>query len=340
MKSDRDKLGLRGPVNVVLEQTVQREKREGQVKEILCWSVVRTFENDGDMNESVNTNQEGLTWRTRYERADTGQMLTAQFWNSSGRLYRRIIYLYDSKGRLIGEDSKSEDGTTTSLTKYHYDAHNRITKTQNLSYPQRDTVILPIEDTGVHIDIRDVKHIKTVLDERGYAINMAMTNADEILVSHIDIVRDAVGNPVEVIICSDDNDMSRLYDSGRSSVARDTSIMDGYEDVQKTIEFGPQISKYMHTYDNVGRLVESVLSICGRCVRRKLLIYDDAGYKFEELFYDGQGVLVQRVMFRRELDEYLNWTMEIASIVCGQNVVVDSPSVDTIIRRQITYFKQ
>ena len=118
MKTDREKHGLRGPVESVLVETAQFEDQAGQITEKPWFSHTMNFNKDGRLTLQINRNPDGSEWRTVSDYSDSGKLLATRTYESSGALITELRYVYDVEERLVAEQHVTQDGKVTTPITY------------------------------------------------------------------------------------------------------------------------------------------------------------------------------------------------------------------------------
>jgi hypothetical protein len=178
--------------------------------------------------------------------------------------------------------------------------------------------MIGIEGTDTAIAARDVKRVETRFNTNSEAIEVKIFNAEGLLFCRVEIVRDALGNPLEesqyvgdvypFVPCASDpcgtEAITELTEEQKAELA---------EEAAQLFSPGALISKHSHKYDMEGRLVESKLTMMGMEATHQIYTYDDLGNKSEEVNYDADGKVASKVIFTREYDEHGNWAKELVS---------------------------
>ena len=319
MRTDRDQHGLRGPVKSVHVETAQLEEQDGRITEKPWFSHTITFDQEGRLTEQVNHNPDGSEWRTVNDYTDSGELLTTRGYDPSGVLSSEVRYVYDDEGRLIAEQHMTKDGGVTTPTTYAYDSEGRKIKIQEYDFQEGTSVMLGIEGTNTSISAGEARRVETRYDGRGEAVEVKVFNADGALVCRVEITRDALGNPLEETQyvgdvfpfgpCASDScsteEVRALTEEQKAEFA---------SEVARLFSPGMSMSKHTHSYDAAGRLIESKLMMMGMEASRRTYAYNEAGDKSEEVSYDEDGKFASKAIFKREYDEYGNWTQELLTV--------------------------
>src|SRR5258705_4026526 len=197
MRTDREKHGLIGPVKSVYVETARLDDQGGQLTEHRWLSHTTTFNQDGWLIEQVNRNPDSSEWRTINDYSDSGKLLTTRGYDPSGMLSSEVRCIYDDEGRLVAEHYIMRDGKVTTPTTYTYDNKGRKIKIQELEFSGEARVMVGIEGTNTAISAGAAKRVETRYDDLGEAVEVKVFNAGGVLVSRVEITRDARGNPLE-----------------------------------------------------------------------------------------------------------------------------------------------
>ncbi len=343
MKTDKEKHDLRGAVKSVRVETAQFKEQDGQLVEQAWFDQTIAFNAQGNIIEHVHRNPDGSTFRTINNYSDAGQLLAMNSYDADNNLVHEVIYSYDAQGRLLTEQTVVPDKTTTAHIAYSYDDAGRKTKTQLLDFATEANVLIGIEGTSTSIGAGDAKAIKTRYDEQDEAIEVTVYNADDAVVSRVEIKRDALGNPLEEIQYVGDIFPFSQCSPGASPI-EETPALTAEQQAEFAAELaamfapGTPMSKHIHEYDEAGRLIESKLTMMGMNASLQKFTYDEAGNKSEETSYDEDGQLQSKAIFTREYDEHGNWTKELVSTASTWDAEFNLSTPSNVTRRTIAYF--
>ncbi|HEX6728948.1 MAG TPA: hypothetical protein VF074_03010 [Pyrinomonadaceae bacterium] len=317
MRTDREKHGLTGPVKSVHVETARLQEQDGGLTEEHLFSQIMTFNQEGGLIEQVDCSPGGVQWRTVNEYTDSGQLLATKGYDSSGALISEWRYIYDDEGRLKAEQYTTLDGKVTTPTRYTYDSEGKRIKIQEYDFSGESHVMIGIEGTGTFVDAGDARRVETLYDDRGAAVEVRVFNADQALVTRIEIKRDSLGNPLEELQYIGDVFPFGPCASGSCSEEPRGPLSEEqqaeFEEVARLFSPGSVMSTHTHRYDAAGRLVESELTMMGMKANRQTFRYDDEGNKLEEANYGDEGKPASKAIFTREYDSHGNWTKELVS---------------------------
>jgi hypothetical protein len=341
MKTDRESQGLKGPVKSVRVETAEFEERDGQIVEKPWLSHTTTFNQDGWIVEQVNRYPDGSEWRTVNDYSESGKLQATKDYDASTLLSSEVRYIYDDELRLVSEQHHDPDGIVTTPTTYAYD-HGRKVKIEDFDFSTESNVMIGVEGTNTCISAADAKRVETHYDDLGEAVAVTVFDSDGMIVSRIEIVRDALGNPLEEIQYVGDVFPLRPCASGSCSTEEIAELTEEQKaevakEIAKLFSPGTPMSNHAHRYDPKGRLVESKLTMMGMEASRETYAYDDKGNKSEEVSYNRDGTPQSRAIFRREYDEHDNWIKELVSTASGSDAELATFVLALVTRRTMTY---
>ena len=341
MRTDKEKLELKGSVKNVLVETAQFEEQDGQTTEKPSFRYAFTFNAEGQIIEQATRNPDGSELRTVNHYSDSGNLLATTGYDQTGAVHSEVRYIYDANDRLTAEQHVNPDGETTTSSTYAYDDARGKMKIQELDSPEKSSLMI-IAGTNTCVTAAEVQRVESRYDDRDELIEVKVFNIDGALVSRVEISRDARGNPLEEVQyigdvspgpCSSDScsteEFAALSEEQKAEFAAE---------VARVFAPGAVMSKHTHTYDTEGRLIESNLTMMGMEVNRRTFVYDEVGNKSEEVSYNENGTLVGKSLFTREYDKSGNWTTEILSNASGWDAEFGLSTPVQITRRVITYW--
>ena len=197
MRTNREKYGLRGPVESVFVETAEFEEQAGQVTEKPWFRHTMTFNRDGWLMEQTNRNPDGSEWRTVSNYSDSGKLLATTNYEPPSGLVSEMRYIYDDEDRLVAEQYVTQDGKVTTPSTYVYDRGGGKLKIQKLDFVGEANVMVGIAGSNTSIATPGAKRIETRYDDRGEAVEVKVFNSDGSVISRVEITRDARGNPLE-----------------------------------------------------------------------------------------------------------------------------------------------
>ena len=342
MRTDKEKYGLRGPVKNVLIETAKFEEHDGQIAEKPWFSYAHTFNRDGHVIEQVTRNPDGSEWRTVNDYSDSGNLLATRSFDPTGTLNGEVRYIYDANDRLAGEQHVTRDGRVTTPTTYTYDAGGMV-KIQQLDYPGIANAMIGVEGISTFISTDQARRTESRYDDQGEAVEVKVFNVDGELVCRVAITRDARGNPLEETqyvgdffspgpctphSCSTE-EMAVLTEEQKAEIAAELARLFPRDTV---------MSRYTHTYDKEGRLIESKLMMMGMEVSSQTFAYDEVGNRSEEVSHNGNDASRTKTIYAREYDQHGNWTKELVSIASNWDAEFGMSTPAHVTRRTITYW--
>jgi hypothetical protein len=344
VKTDREKHGLRGPVKSVLVETAQFEEQDGQSTEKPWFSHTSTFNQEGWLTEQVNRNPDGSEWRAVSDYSASGKLLATRNYDPSGALSGEVRYIHDEEERLVAEQHMTQDGNVSTPTAYAYESGGRKIKIQELDFTGEMNVMVGIEGTNTSVIAGEAKRIETRYDDQGEAVEVMVFNTEGTLVSRVEIVRDARGNPLEETQYVGDvvpfgPCASGLCSTEEMAAVTEEQKADFAAEITRMFSPGTAMSQHTHRYDVEGRLIESKLTMMGMEASRQTFAYDEAGNNIEEISYNEDGTLGSKAIFTREYDEHGNWTNELVSTASSWDVEFELSTPVHVTRRTITYYK-
>jgi len=343
MRTDREKHELIGPVKSVRVEKARFDDQGGQLTERPLLSQTSTFNQDGCLIEQVNRNPDRSEWRTINDYSDSGKLLKTKSYNPTGTLSSEVRYIYDDEGRLVAEHYITRDGKVTMPTTYAYDNKGRKIKTQELEFSGEARVMVGIEGTSTAISAGEAKRVETRYDDLGEAVEVKVFNAGGVLISRVEITRDARGNPLEETqyvgdIALFDPSTSDSCSTEEMAALTEEQKVEAAAEIARLFAPGTVMSKHSHRFDRKGRLIESKLTMMGMEAGGRTFAYDEAGNKTEEISYNEDGTLGTKAVFTREYDEHINWTKELVSTVSSRDPEFGLSTPAHVTHREITYW--
>ena len=334
---DKTNYGLRGPVKNVQIVTPQLEEQDGQITEKPSFSYTITFNKEGQVVEQVNRNPDGSEWRTVNDYSDSGNLLMTRVFDSKGALNSEVRYIYDANDRLIAEQHVDVDGTVTTPTTYAYDDAGGKVKIQELDFSGEADTMIGIEGVTL-VSAADARRVESRYDDRDQPVEVKVFNSDDALITRVEIIRDARGNPLEETQYIGDTFPFSACASDSCSTEEMTALTEEQKaEVAQVFSPGSAMSKHTHRYDTEGRLIESKLMMMGMEVSRQTFAYDEVGNKSEEVSYNAGGSAAKAI-FTRDYDNHGNWTKELVSSASSWDAEFGLSTPSQVTRRLITYW--
>jgi YD repeat-containing protein len=344
MRTDKEKQGLRGPIKSVQIETAQFESQDGQLVERPWFGHTLSFNRDGWLTEQTNRNPDGSEWRTVSDYSESGKLLATRNYDPSGALVGEIRVVYDDKGRPVAEQYITQKGSVSTPTTYVYDGAGRKIKIQELDYPGEVNLLIGIEGTNSSIGADGAKRIETRYDERDEAVEVKIFNADGVLISRMEVVRDEHGNPLAETQYAGETVSFNPCASGACSTEALAELTEEQRaeieaEIARLFASGTAMSTHIHSYDARGRLIESKLTMMGMEAGHQRFAYDEDGNKIEELIYNDDGTLANKVIFTRDYDQHGNWIKELVSTASSWDAEFNLSSPVNVTRRTISYYE-
>jgi YD repeat-containing protein len=117
--SDREKVGLRGPVRTCVEEIITPNYK---------YMITTEYSPEGGLLTSRTTNSDGSGWVTTHT-YDADGRLTKTISSNASEPGTETLYTYDEAGRPLSITKASKEGG--SKTEFHYDEQGRKTAVQN-----------------------------------------------------------------------------------------------------------------------------------------------------------------------------------------------------------------
>jgi YD repeat-containing protein len=247
-KSDRERHGLRGPVEECDVKTTILPQNQGETTD--TFSYVSKYDRDGRIYQRIEYNDsESFTYDAG------GHLLRALSVAQDGT--SDLIYTYDAQGRLnhvVGE----KDSTTT----FEYDNQGRKTRIVKSSLkplsPYRTEIpgevdLVPYGEMLIGIENGDMDGIppdggliRTSFNDRGQAIESQVYDLDGELTRRLTETYDAAGRAIEFSVI--DMKSVFLWPEGHNLLKANPAA---YEDVKYGLA-----ERLSYSYDDEGRVVE------------------------------------------------------------------------------------
>lgn len=338
MRTDKTKYGLIGPVKYVQIVTAQFEEHDGQIAEKPLFSHTIIFNKSGHVIEQHNQNPDGSEGRGVHDYTDSGNLLATRSFDPTGALNSEVRYIYDANNRLTAEQHVDLHGRVTTPTTYAYDDAGGKVKIEELDFPGEANMMIGIEGVSLVINAAEARRVESRYDDRDETVDVRFFNIDGALFTRVEITRDTRGNPLEETQYIGDAFAFHACASDSCSTEEIAALTEEQKaEVAQVFAPGSEMSKYTHTYDTEGRLIESKLMMMGMEVNRQTFAYDEAGNRSEEVSYNAGGS-VAKAIFTREYDQHGNWTMELVSNASSWDAEFGLSTPVQVTRRLITYW--
>ncbi|MGA8346078.1 MAG: hypothetical protein WB781_29380 [Candidatus Sulfotelmatobacter sp.] len=344
--SDRDKAGLRGPVETVLEEDTFSYANGQQVM-----TTTTKYTADGRILEERTKNPDGSEWAMSYTYHPDGRLLKTVTGNAGSTDRSETAYLYDEARRLVAV--KSGDKVQT---RYQYDNTGRksaIESYDSKPLPPNTAYAAHWEGTDLGFVPSPGGKVTTVYNEEGVATGAQFYDAEGNLVGHIARKFDAEGRVLADEQAADAPQVN-LPEELRSKLNPEQMKSVG------AMIAGAQNSAISYSYDAQGRVTERHRS--GGVLGEEVTVttYNDHGDKASErqttvmrsdtgpwqlteagaFIPEGkpnppQPPLASETQYTYQYDQYGNWTEQ---TIVGRSQPDEAFRPGTVIRRKLTYY--
>lgn len=339
--SDREKAGLRGPVE---DCTVETMTPSGPGSS--AWRMVITTKYGPD----------GRTYQQDYEDSDGSKGVESLTYDSEGHLLRAAwdtpggttdtIYTYDGQGRLI-----SITGEPFRNTVFEYDDQGhktRIMKSE-LKAPSSST---GNQGSGIQIESDDLIAfpppgglVKTLFNEHGQPIESQVYAASGDLVSRLTRTYDVKGRVADSSYIIEDFEIL-LPPEERERLAADPAASEEMRaQVMKSLGDQRSLLRISYIYDDEGRLSEKHIRDGSARETITKIIYNDHGDEMEEIRTTSGGLNPPKEAASspvelydahfNQYDSFGNWVEKVVNSPSGAD---DPPKALSVTRRTITYY--
>jgi YD repeat-containing protein len=359
-KSDREKAGLRGPVEQCIEETIIPPSPSREYPETRFTSTTK-YDPTGRILHVNSTLADGTKLMGYYSYDSQGRLVKTTNDQPSGPPIE-TNYTYDERGRLIGVTGYNGQSST-----FQYDDQGRKTRLVRAESdssssgadprkaasfyvvdPQGDELFMPAPDGG---------QVKTLFNKRGQATESQVYAANGHLVSSTVRSFDAEGRVVE-----SNNEVENLVESmvPAEDLEQLMAEPEALEKLQQdlTEHFGSLEPKTRNSYiyDEAGRVVEERVSFEALAEKITKITYNDHGDKMEEHettlrgsnsvkftevsdissnAQDPSSSGESNVRYNYQYDSYGNWTEQTISYRSGANARF---TISTVRHRTILYY--
>lgn len=342
MKSEREQLGLRGPVKICTEETTYPATAAPDGSLLPERKTLHTTEYD----------TEGRIVSTRWNNPNGSAWITGNTYNASGQLLRtsrgiegqtpvESIYAYDEQGRPQSiTDSQNPDNPIV----FHYDERGRKTKVLT-SRPEdyRPNVSIAADSlfyaADVHPNIEGGGTATVIYDDQDRPTEIQTRDSSGELISRTLRTYDAAGRIVEEKLVHDDI-VTMLPASARTEILQTpgASLDDLRDQLTKLMggQSGPASTKF--TYDAHGRVIHKTRRVFN-LVSEIDITYNQQGDPVVEItrttHADGSPDEYSEEHHTYQYDDHVNWTEKLDSYC---SIPGGTPVPSDTIRRTLTYF--
>lgn len=249
--SDREKAGLRGPVEECTEESTTPPQGNRP-----AWKMVTTtkYDRDGRIYETGYVNNDGSTGTSSLTYDVEGHLLTS-VGEAQGKTWI-TIYNYDAQGRLIGI-TDDRDWTTS----FEYDQGRKVrivtSKLKPSGGPNKwGGVTIQRENVDLLIPPPDGGSVKTFFNDRDQPVESQVYGPDGELLKHVTRTYDAQGRALESSLVIDN--LAGLISP--DAIKRAAAEPGGTEELEKQLApfLGDQgnLAHSSYVYDDQGRVIE------------------------------------------------------------------------------------
>lgn len=345
MKTDKEKLKLKGPVKTVQIESVFYQFQDGQSIERPGYSPTMIFNPDGWITEQFSQNSDGSEWRIVNDYSKAGKLTAARTYNDSDVPISETEYIYDAEGYLASVRTKDKTGNITMSAAYTCDSRGRKLKIQELSVIEGIGMVVGIEDVNSGIwHSGEISRSETIYDDRDEEIELRIFNSEGALVGRMEVRRDENGKPLEVSHYYGDI-VEFSPPAAKSGTGKETAALTGEQKAEAEAEAarvfspGSVMSKQVFKYNESGNLIETKQIMMGMEIERLEIICDEAGNKIEEVSHHQNGMPGNKTIFNRDYDEYGNWIKEIVLTASSSNENIGPSSPASTTQRTIAYYE-
>ncbi len=351
MKSAKEQNDLRGPVKTVRIETSEFKEEEGQRIEKPWYARSLAFDPEGNLTEEIHHNSDGSSFRTVYTYdAASGLLAEITHHDGSGAAVSKMVYEYDEEGRKIKEAAVKADNTREVLKTFTYNADGGYIEEQTFdeSFFKEDVgIIYGIEGTESSYVVNGTHSIKVVRDAESKPREALFYDIGGVLLNRIVFTYDGEGKLIEETQHAGD-----VFPFGQCNVNAPAADITAAEEPQRHVPTeeelaeiakmfapGTPLLKQVYKYDERGRLIESAMMFADTLADKRDFVYDAAGHKVEEAYYDEDGSLRSTAIFTREYDAHGNWTKELVSSASTWDAEFNTSVPSVVHRRIITYYE-
>jgi YD repeat-containing protein len=355
--SEREKAGLRGPVERCTEQRVS--PAVGGIPE-MKFSDTTEYDPEGRILRTSNTNPDGSKW-VRTNTYDSQGRLLKTISEIAGRSAEETTYTYDEVGRIIGITA---NGQASLSTIFEYDDHGRKTRIVSSKVKPSSPNADSRKATGVNLESDDLSMVvpdggivKTLYNEHDQAIESRIYEAGGQLKNRLVRTYDAKGRAAETKLVVE-NPESILPAETREKILAESggSAADLKEHLNKILGGHQGMFRTYSNYDAEGRVIEKRQQIGASLETVTKISYNDHGDKIEEKSTTsgdpnpGENARSSNVSstasvssssdqsevnYTYRYDSFGNWTQQTITSRSSQN---DPWTVSAVYQRKITYY--
>jgi YD repeat-containing protein len=345
--SDREKVGLRGPV-----QQCTEERTTPAFKDFPATSYVSitTYSPEGQLLQSSigNSVESAQESSTTYTYDSAGRLLKKTATNS-GSPVSESNYQYDQKGRII-----SITGDPLGSSTFEYDDNGR--KTRIVLSPSKPLVpvgtqyIVPMPETeDPYLPMPINGHVKISYNERDQPVEWQVSDANGNLLNRLIRTYDANGRLTELRYTIENFLLSLPAEAQQEFAAQPGAAEELMQGLTQLLGEQRNFTRATYTYDADGRLIEQHQYTGYAMEGTTKITYNDHSDKLEEHTFttgdpnpprdsqsgepqsSGPPTQESRVRYSYKYDTFGNWTEQAIS-------PFTSPNDATVTRRTIIYY--
>ena len=329
MCTDRQRRGLRGPVQSVREETAEYSWEDSGLAEKPWLVETETFDEQGCWLETTfdNTQHPEYSSKQVLSYDITGKLIKESFY-MNGMLRGQSIYIYDSDGRLSEIPSCNAEGLHTGKRAFNYHPNGRKAEELFFDYQEHEP------NTGYSYDVdanpeydhsfnsHGARLIKTLYDLQGNPKELQFLSENGGLLSKVLFTTDAAGRIIK----------HAQYPGDRFTF----NIPEGREippEIFKLFGSDAPLSQSELVYDEEGRKIEERMYFGDSLITKRIFTHGANG-ELVEAMYEGNGTLQSKTRIEHEYDINGNWTKK---RVWSWNKKKGDFEPSLIYRRTITY---
>ena len=348
--TDRDRWGLRGPVQICRLQRMEYSRRCGaeacETEEHTHMSIGE-FRADGSLVRLWHRNPDGSEWTNTFQYNHTGRLLTVRTENTAG-LAGFQVYEYDTTGRLARLIARAKDGGERVAEAYAYNMAGQKKKTLYVdltTQPLNTHCAWAVEGTDSSYSAPGAATLTTVYDEHGHPTELLFHDVAGRLLSRVEFRYDEAGHLVEEAQTNAEETLPPELLTQLNAAQLETV---------RTLFGAAEPLRRLHRYDEQGRRIETRSQLGPLGKSRKAVAYNDHGDQIEEVFeheereygVDEQGrlsdsptkerVTRSEARLRYDYDARGNW---VEKVIEGRGGPDQDFTVSSTERRTLTYYE-
>jgi len=354
--SDRERAGLRGPVEQCTEETIT--PRGSNYPEMKYGSTTK-YDPTGRILHTAYTNADGSKSMGSYSYDFQGHLLKT-IWSQPSGPANETNYTYDEKGRLIGI---TEGGEPRRSSIFQYDAQGRKTrivkselKPSSSGTDDRLDVSFDAENNDLFMPAPVGGLVKTLFNERDQPTESQIYEANGQLTSRLVREYDDKGRVSESNYVIENIEFILPAEARQQLMAEPGASEELKKQLTDLLGTHREFSRIFYIYDAEGRVAEKHFRIGSQQEMITKTIYNDHGDKMEEhtttigdlnpaKSAEGSEIVAgapaslspqeSEVRYGYEYDRFGNW---IEQTISSQSFPSESFTASTVHHRTITYY--